>query len=74
MIRRNIMATKLKVNQHVKFDYTKKDGSKIVVPTLFVDRVYTSQDGYDIVTGYLDENGDEARSYRADNIENVEVV
>ena len=64
----------LKHGGRVRFDYTKKDGEHVVVNQLHVDQVYTSKDGYEIVTGFLDDAGQDARAYRVVNIDHLTTV
>jgi hypothetical protein len=66
------MATDIQKNQKIKFKYKKLNGDETVVDSITVDEVSNSQEGHEIVTGYLDE--DTARSYRADRITEVEVL
>ncbi len=59
----------------VKFTYTRLDDTEtITIDRLDVDMVYTSAAGDLIITGYLDEEHETARSFRADRIREIEFV
>ena len=68
------MATTIQANQKVKFNYKSIEGKVSIVDALYVDKVFTSTDGFEIVVGFIDDAGQEGRSYRADNITDVEVL
>lgn len=66
------VATDFKVGAKVAFDYTTLDGEARKVDELVVDRTNITLDGFNIVTGYLDE--DTARAYRVERIRNLRVI
>lgn len=65
------MVVKEKMN--VKFAYKKLDDTKKVVENLYVDQLWTSKDGHEIVSGFLHETG-EGRAYHADRMTDVTEV
>ena len=58
-------------HQRVKFTYKKLDGEIKTVPAFYVDDVFVSEEGHEIVSGFLDNDNEDGRKYRADNMSNV---
>lgn len=61
--------------QTVKFSYVKLDDTEtITIDRLEVEDVYLSAAGYTIITGFLDEDHETARSFREERISELEYV
>lgn len=60
-------------HQNVSFTYEKLDGEVQKVENFYIDRVFTSADGNNIVQGWLEATG-EGRAYRQDSMTAVTPV
>jgi hypothetical protein len=60
--------------QRVKFTYKKLNGDIKNVDAFNVSDVFVSEEGHEIVSGFLDNENEDGRKYRAENMSNITVL
>jgi hypothetical protein len=60
--------------QRVKFTYKKLNGDIKNVDAFNVSDVFISEEGHEIVSGFLDNENEDGRKYRAENMSNITVL
>jgi hypothetical protein len=60
--------------QRVKFTYKKLNGDIKNVDAFNVSDVFVSEEGHEIVSGFLDNENEDGRKYRAENMSDITVL